>query len=108
MDSRAGSLFLRQTEEAIAQFEKSIESNPDFVIGHLMLASALAHAGSAIEDAEWQVEEVLVLRPDFSLAAERERAAYKDPAHLNYYLEGLRKAGLQDSHSLIQMSLVSK
>ncbi len=58
-----------------------------------MLASALAHAGR-IEDAEWQVEEVLVLRPDFTLAAERERAAYKDPAYLDYYLEGLRKAGL--------------
>ena len=63
------------------------------MIGHLMLASAFAHAGR-IEDAEWEAEEVLVLRPDFTLAAERERSAYKDPSHLNYHLEGLRKAGL--------------
>ena len=87
--------LLKQTEEAIAQFEKSIKSNPDFVIGHLMLASAYAHAGR-IEDAQWEAEEILVLLPDFTLTAEREKAAYKDPAHLEYYLEGLRKAGLPE------------
>ncbi len=87
--------LLKQTEEAIAQFEKSIKSNPDFVIGHLMLASAYAHVGR-IEDAQWEAEEILVLLPDFTLTAEREKAAYKDPAHLEYYLEGLRKAGLPE------------
>jgi TolB-like protein/class 3 adenylate cyclase len=87
--------LLRQTEEAIAQFEKTIESNPDFVIGHMMLASAYAHAGR-IDDAQWEAEEVLVLLPDFTLTAEREKAAYKDPAHLEYYLEGLRKAGMPE------------
>jgi adenylate cyclase len=87
--------LLRQTEEAIAQFEKTIESNPDFVVGHLMLASAYAHEGR-IEDAEWEAEEALVLLPNFTLAAEREKATYKDPAHLEYYLEGLRKAGMPE------------
>jgi TolB-like protein/class 3 adenylate cyclase/cytochrome c-type biogenesis protein CcmH/NrfG len=87
--------LLKQTDEAITQFEKSIESNPDFAIGHLMLASAYAHAGR-IEDAQWEAEEILVLLPDFTLTAEREKAAYKDPAHLEYYLEGLRKAGLPE------------
>ena len=87
--------LLKQTEDAIAQFEKSIESNPEFTIGHLMLASAYAHAGR-IEDAQWQAEEILVLLPGFTLTAEREKAAYKDAAHLEYYLEGLRKAGLPE------------
>lgn len=87
--------LLKQTENAIAQFEKSIESNPNFVVGHLMLASAYAHAGR-IEDAQWEAEEILVLLPDFTLTAEREKAAYKDPAHQEYYLEGLRKAGLPE------------
>jgi adenylate cyclase len=87
--------LLKQTEDAIAQFEKSIESNPDFVIGHLMLASAYAHAGR-IEDAQWEAEEILVLLPGFTLTAERKKAAYKDPAHMEYYLEGLRKAGLPE------------
>jgi adenylate cyclase len=87
--------LLKQTEEAIAHFEKTIESNPNFAIGHLMLASAYAHAGR-IEDAEWEAEEVFVLLPDFTLTAEREKAAYKDTAHLEYYLEGLRKAGLPE------------
>jgi adenylate cyclase len=88
-------LLLRQTEDAITQFERVIESNPDFVIGHIMLASAYAHAGR-IEDAQWEAEEILVLLPDFTLTAERERAAYKDTTHLKYYLEGLRKAGLPE------------
>jgi TolB-like protein/class 3 adenylate cyclase/predicted Zn-dependent protease len=91
--------LLRQTEEAIGQFEKSIESNPDFVIGHIMLASAYAHVGR-IEDAEWEAEEILVLLPDFTLAAEREKAAYKNPAHLEYYLDGLRKAGIPEQPPL--------
>ena len=87
--------LLKQTEEAIGQFEKSIERNPDFVIGHIMLASAYAHVGRT-EDAEWEAEEILVLLPDFTLAAEREKAAYKNPAHLEYYLDGLRKAGIPE------------
>jgi adenylate cyclase len=87
--------LLGQIEEAIVRFEKSIESNPEFVDGHLILAAAYAHAGR-IEDAQWEAEEVLVLNPEFTLAGERERALYKDPGHSAYYIEGLRKAGLPE------------
>ncbi len=72
--------------------ERVVESNPEFVRGHRLLAAAYGQIGR-IEDAEWEVGEVLTLQPAFSLKAERARAAYINPG-LDRYIDGLRKAGL--------------
>ena len=82
-------------DAAIAEFERVVERNPEFPRGHLALAAAYAQVGR-IEDAEWEAEESLTLLPDFTLARVRQREPYKDPAHLNRYIEGLRKAGLPE------------
>ena len=39
---------------------------------------------------------LLTLLPDFPLSAARTRAPYKHKAHLDLYIEGLRKAGLPE------------
>jgi adenylate cyclase len=80
-------------EDAAARIEQVVERNPLFPSGHLGLAAAYGQLGR-IADAEWEVEEVLTLFPDFSLPGERQRVPYKNAADLERYIEGLRKAGL--------------
>ncbi len=82
-------------DAAIAEFERVVERNPAASEGHLFLAAAYAQVGR-IEDAEWEAQEILTLLPNFTLARMRQREPYKDPAHLDHYIEGLRKAGLPE------------
>jgi adenylate cyclase len=88
-------LVMEQYEEAIALFEKVIESNPHYQDGHLALAAAYGAVGR-IGDAEWEAEEVLSLQPGFTLADNLRRTPYKNPADLERWIEGLRKAGLPE------------
>jgi tetratricopeptide (TPR) repeat protein len=85
--------FMGRTEQAAAQFEKVVESNPHFPPGHLSLAAAYGVL-DRVEDAEWEAEEVLTLLPDLTLERVRQSDSYRDPAHMDLYVNGLRKAGL--------------
>ena len=86
-------LHLKRLEEAAASFEAAVNRNPQFPMAHQLLAATYAHLGR-IEDAEWEAGELLTLLPDFTLSAERARAPYKRQEDLEFYIEGLRKAGL--------------
>jgi adenylate cyclase len=81
--------------EAVEEFKKVLWQNPEFPGARLTLASTYGLMGR-IEDAEWEAEEILTLLPDFTLAQERERVPFKNPEHLERYIEGLRKAGLPE------------
>ncbi len=88
-------MLMGQYDKAISAFEKVIEKNAHFPGAHLTLASLYGNLGK-LEEAKWEAAEVLSLRPDFSLAEETRRAPYKNPDDLEYYIAGLRKAGLPD------------
>jgi adenylate cyclase len=68
------------------------EVNPFFA--HLFLAEAYAGLGQ-IDKAKTQAEEVLKIKPNFSIEGEKLLAAYKDPAHKERHFALLRKAGLK-------------
>ncbi len=72
-----------------------VESNPHYHDGHLALAAAYGLAGR-IDDAEWEAEELLSLQPDFTLRDSLRRTPYKNPADLERWITGLRKAGLPE------------
>ncbi len=86
---------MEQYEEAISLFEKVVESNPHYHDGHLALAAAYGLAGR-IDDAEWEAEELLSLQPGFTLTDNLRRTPYKNPADLERWITGLRKAGLPE------------
>ena len=87
--------LMGQYEEAAQRFENVLKRNPHFPVAPLLLAAAYGHLGR-IEDAEWEVDETLTLLPELSLEHIRQTAVYDDPAHLELYIDGLRKAGLPE------------
>jgi len=81
-------------EEAIAPLKRVATFNPNFVFAHLVLASCYAELGRE-EEARAEAAEVLGINPNFSLEVWRQMIPFKDPAELERYLAGLRKAGLK-------------
>ncbi len=88
-------LLMGRNDEAIATFETVIEKNAHFPGAHLTLASLYGNLAKN-EDAEWEAAQILSLRPDFSLKNEEQRVPYKRSKDLEYYIAGLRKAGLPE------------
>ncbi len=80
-------------KEALVLLREMVERNPLFERGRLLLAAVLGQLGMD-EDATWEAEEILALRPDFSIATEKEQAFYKRSKNFDRYFEGLRNAGL--------------
>jgi tetratricopeptide (TPR) repeat protein len=68
------------------------EVNPFFA--HLYLTEAYAGLGQ-IGRARAQAEEVLKIKPSFSMEGEKLLAAYKNPADKEHHFTLLRKAGLR-------------
>ena len=85
--------ILSRYDETVAAFEKGIASNPASQRLHVWLAAAYAQAGNA-ESAEWEVDQILTINPEFSLKPIEATFPFKDPADRERILEGLRKAGL--------------
>jgi adenylate cyclase len=81
-------------EEAIAAFKKALTRNPNDSPAHQFLAAIYSELGRE-EEARAEVAEILRISPNFSLEVLRQRLPYKDPADLERFLDGLRKAGLK-------------
>lgn len=70
-----------------------LESSPNSERLHVWLAAAYAQSDRA-EDAALEAEQVLVLISEFSIRRIERPFPFKDPAHLENFLEGSRKARL--------------
>ncbi len=69
--------------------------DPDFLYPHRTLAVIFSELGRK-EEARAEVAEMLRISPGVSIESQRERTPIKDPAVLERFLEGLRKAGLPE------------
>ncbi len=82
-------------EEAIAALKGSLTRDPDFLYARLILAVTYSELGRN-EEAQAEVAEALRFSARVSIEGQRERTPFKDPAVLERFLEGLRKAGLPE------------
>jgi tetratricopeptide (TPR) repeat protein len=83
-------------EEAIASLKQVLTRNPNFVPAHLNLAICYAELGR-LEEAQAEVAECYRLNPGFSPEVFRQFLPYKNPADIERFLDGLRKAGVEVS-----------
>lgn len=84
--------ILGQYQQAIDAFEKGLESNPSSERLHVWLAAAYAQIGRK-DDAKWEVEQVIIQNPEFSLERLKRAFPFENPADLDRFLSGLRIAG---------------
>jgi adenylate cyclase len=84
---------LEQIAEATRLLEKAVEKNPNYNLVRVFLAAAYV-ANENIDDASWQVEEVLALNPDFTLTYLEDVAPIRDPNYKDRFLRNLQRAGL--------------
>jgi len=84
--------YARQYEEAVSAFNKV---QYRVVSVHLLLAASYARLGR-LEEAHAEAANVLELQPDFSIKAWQEKVLSLNPADMEHYLDGLRKAGLPE------------
>lgn len=82
-------------QDAIAGLERALEISPASPRMHLLLAAAYAHAGRTA-DARWMTEQLTLLYPTVALSRLPGTFPFKDHAHLEHLLDGLRKAGLPE------------
>jgi adenylate cyclase len=79
--------------EAIAALKRRLERNPDSATSYALLASCYGHVGRIAEGrAAW--EQTLRIDPNFSIERRRRILPYKNPADLEFRVEGLRRAGI--------------
>jgi adenylate cyclase len=81
-------------EEAIAPLKEAIRRMPNFGPAHWNLTVVYSELGREAE-ARAEAAEILRISPNFSVEVLRQMAPLKDPAVLERYLDGLRKAGLK-------------
>jgi adenylate cyclase len=87
--------LLGRHEKAITIVREVLERNPAFEIARLTLISIYGHLG--IEDeASWEVDELLTLRPDYSLSIALQEALHAREEDLNKFIDGLRRAGIPE------------
>jgi tetratricopeptide (TPR) repeat protein len=87
--------LMERYDEAIAAYRDSIVRNPDHIGPRIGLTSCLAEVGR-LDEARAETAEVLRINPTFTLAKYAESLTYRDPAHAERSLNGLREAGLPD------------
>jgi adenylate cyclase len=73
---------------------KVLHENPSFPGGHRLMAAIYGQLGQT-EEAQAALKELLLLMPSMTIDDVRKQVPFKDPNHMERYLDGLRKAGLK-------------
>jgi TolB-like protein/Flp pilus assembly protein TadD len=73
---------------------KVLQENPSFPGGHRLMAAIYGQLGR-IAEAQAALKELLLLMPGMTMDDVRKQVPFKDPSHMERYLDGLRKAGLK-------------
>ena len=85
---------LGRYDEAVAVLKRRLIRKPESDISRVLLAASygqLGEPGRGLE--EWR--EALRVNPDYSIGRKRDMLPYRDPADLDFVIDGLRKAGVE-------------
>ena len=82
-------------EEALKWAEKAVEQEPHNIVAHWVLCSIYSLSGR-MEEARVEANEVMQLKPKFSLKRLEKFVPYKNSEVKKRFIDSLRKAGLPD------------
>lgn len=82
-------------EQAIKVLKHGEEISPHFQQLRVWLAAAYVSAGY-LEEANWEITEILTVNPDFSLKTVENAFPFRDPLYRERFVADLRKAGLSE------------
>lgn len=85
--------FLNQQEKAIESLQSAIFKNENYLNAHLYLAATYASLNQ-LDDANWEVEKIQILDPEFSLSYWAGTQPYRSKSRLEKITTDLKKAGL--------------
>jgi tetratricopeptide (TPR) repeat protein len=84
---------LGRYDDAIATLEAVTERNPNMWLGRMFLAASYVEAGR-MDDAEWEIDELLVANPGLSLPTIGDYVPYEHSSDRERFAAALEKAGL--------------
>lgn len=86
---------MQQYEKAIENLNKALERNETVLLPRLFLTASYIRMGQQ-EDAEWELEQVSIHRPDTSLSMLKATIPFEDKNRIDSFLDDLRQAGLPE------------
>lgn len=78
--------------DAVVHYKEVLKRNPQMPMARKWLAATYAQMGRS-EDAAWEVEETLMIMPEFTITTEERTIPIRQQEHFDRYIEGLRLAG---------------
>ncbi len=86
---------LERHDAALEQLTASVDVSPNLLLSRLYLAAAYA-GSNRLEEAKWEVDEILSFNPHFTLAYLDYGFPIRDQSFRQRFLDDLRRAGLPD------------
>jgi len=87
-------LLVKEYESAIVVFNEAIQRNPDYLFAYMGLSAAYNLSGDK-DKSHWAAENVLRVKPKFSLAAYEKRSPIKIDEDKKRIISAMRNAGLK-------------
>jgi TolB-like protein/Tfp pilus assembly protein PilF len=82
-------------KQAATALKNALERNESVLLPRLFLAASYVRLGR-VDDAQWEIEQVAILRPDTTITHLANTLPYESKERMNAFLEDLRDAGLPE------------
>jgi adenylate cyclase len=86
--------FQKNYQQALDAFRNADERNHNYITNHLWMAATYAQL-EQLEEAAWEVDQILTLDPEFSLSHWMDTRPLKKSEQRQHLLAGLHKAGIK-------------
>ncbi len=88
-------ILLERYDDAVRELTKAVAQHHTHLKNHVLLAAAYGRQGR-LDEAAWVAEEIRMLSPGFSIGYWITSESFGSPETLQWYIEGLRKAGIPE------------
>jgi adenylate cyclase len=88
-------MYAQRYDEAITTCQEGLNQAPNDILTHVTCAAIYGQAGRR-DAARAEAEEVLRINPKFSAVSYAKRLPYKNQSDRDFFLDGMRKAGLPE------------